>query len=252
MSEINMIAIGEELPCLKSIQPAGGFSVTVEWAVGARKGKIETVDLSPSILTFKLYRPLRDDEALFATVHLVEDGDAIAWGDGSIDMAATTVEQLAEEVMTNDDFAAFLKRNELTLDAAAGHLGISRRQVAYYAKSRAVPRLVALACEALERRWRPEAGIVVADEKADSSTKVHEGGFDLLGRTVRALDLSSGLEHWRQGQIVELIGGPHEPVVRYDTGGPKTVGIRWNWAAPETENKDFQGWAIRRPGPVKR
>jgi hypothetical protein len=39
-----------------------------------------------------------------------------------------------------------LDRHGLTLDAAGAVLGISRRQVAYYAKDRPIPRLVALAC----------------------------------------------------------------------------------------------------------
>ena len=60
-------------------------------------------------------------------------------------MAATTVERLAAESMTNTQFREFLERHGLTLDAGAV-LGISRRQVAYYAKDRPIPRLVTLAC----------------------------------------------------------------------------------------------------------
>jgi len=48
--------------------------------------------------------------------------------------------------MTNAQFQTFLERHGLTLDAAAAVLGISRRQVAYYAKDRPIPRLVTLAC----------------------------------------------------------------------------------------------------------
>ena len=44
----------------------------------------------------------------------------------------------------------FSTRNNLSLDAAAGQLGISRRLVAYYAKNRPVPRYIALACKYLE------------------------------------------------------------------------------------------------------
>ena len=81
----------------------------------------------------------------------MEDGAAIAWGDGSaIDVAATTIESLAEEAMTPDDFAEFLRRNRLSFNSAAAQLGISRRLVAYYAKERAIPRHIALACAYLE------------------------------------------------------------------------------------------------------
>ena len=72
-------------------------------------------------------------------------------------MAATTVERLAAERMGNADFRAFLSRHRLTLDGAAAALGLSRRQVAYYAKDKPVPRLVALACLGYERTIRREA-----------------------------------------------------------------------------------------------
>ena len=65
-------------------------------------------------------------------------------------MPATAVERLATDVMSNDDFAGFLTRNNLSLDAAAGQLGISRRLVAYYAKNRPIPRYIALACRYIE------------------------------------------------------------------------------------------------------
>ena len=76
---------------------AEGFSIAVEWADGPRIGRREIVDLAPDVLTYRFYRPLRDDPSLFKTLHLVDDGAAIAWGeDGSIDMPATAVERLAK------------------------------------------------------------------------------------------------------------------------------------------------------------
>ena len=89
---------------------------------------------------------MRGDIGLFASVQLGEDGDSLIWDKGRIDMAATTVERLAAESMTNAQFREFLERHGLTLDAAGAVLGISRRQVAYYAKDRPIPRLVTLAC----------------------------------------------------------------------------------------------------------
>ena len=110
------------------------------------------MDLAPLIFSKKIFAPLRDDESLFRTVHVVEAGAAIAWGDGgAIDVAATTIESLADETMTPADFAEFLRRNGLSFDSAAAQLGISRRLVAYYAKERAIPRYIALACAYLER-----------------------------------------------------------------------------------------------------
>jgi hypothetical protein len=150
MSETDVIVVDAPLPRIGSVRPAGTHSVTVSW-VGQER--IETVDLAPQILTYKIYRPLREDPRLFATVHVVGDGAAIAWGaDDVIDMSAATIERLASEVMTNHDFAAFLQRTNLSLNAAAAELGISRRLVAYYAKDRPVPRYIALACHYIEEQ----------------------------------------------------------------------------------------------------
>ncbi|HUJ83957.1 MAG TPA: MucR family transcriptional regulator, partial [Candidatus Acidoferrales bacterium] len=108
----------------------------------------------------------------FQTVHIVEGGAAIAWGDGDeIDIAATTVERLADESMTPADFSAFLQRHSLSFDAAAAQLGISRRLVAYYVKEREIPRYIALACAYLD----------TALPSAAESVSAHHGG------TVRAL-----------------------------------------------------------------
>jgi hypothetical protein len=151
MSAIDMISAGEPLPLIADVTAATPYSVLVTWQSGARAGLVEMVDLAPHILTYKLYRPLRENRELFATVRVIADGAAIGWGrDEEIDMPATAVERLATDVMSNDDFAGFLTRNNLSLDAAAAQLGISRRLVAYYAKNRPIPRYIALACRYLE------------------------------------------------------------------------------------------------------
>ncbi len=144
------------MPRLASVAPAEGLSIAIEWADGPRTGRSDIVDLAPDILTYRLYRPLRDDPALFATLHLVDDGAAIAWGDDeSIDMPATAIERLAEETMVAADFSRFLRRNRLTFDAAAAQLGISRRLIAYYAAGQPIPRHIALACERLDQVLAP-------------------------------------------------------------------------------------------------
>ena len=152
MSATERITVGEPMPRLTAVKATEGYSVVVEWSAGERSGRRETIDLGPDILTYAHYRPLRDDPALFATVHIVEDGSAVAWGgDAAIDMPATALERLASETMVAEDFARFLKRNRLTFDSAAAQLGISRRLVAYYAANRPIPRYIALACERLDQ-----------------------------------------------------------------------------------------------------
>ena len=152
MSATDLIAVGDPLPRLSAVEPAAGpYGVAITWAEGTRAGRRDVVDLAPIILTFKVFRPLREDAALFAAVRLGDGGASLVWpGDPDLDIGADSLEELAEETMSNVDFAAFLARNGLTYEAAAAQLGVSRRMVAYYAKSHAVPRLVGLACRYLE------------------------------------------------------------------------------------------------------
>jgi len=152
MSEAGRLVVGEPMPNIERVSARTPYRVEVLWRSGRRQGTSSVVDLAPLILSKKIFVPLRDDASLFATAHVVEDGSAIAWGDGGeIDVAATTIESLADETMTSEDFAGFLQRNALSFDSAAAQLGISRRLVAYYAKERTIPRYIALACAYLDR-----------------------------------------------------------------------------------------------------
>ena len=80
MSVTSQILAGA-MPRLSSVRPAGKYTVDVTWAEGERTSQTDRVDLSPLILSMKFYRPLRANQALFETVHLIDDGEAIAWGD---------------------------------------------------------------------------------------------------------------------------------------------------------------------------
>jgi hypothetical protein len=152
MNETEIVTVGRRLPKLATVAPTEKpFTVHVTWAEGERVGRTDSVDLAPVIFTFKVFRPLRDGTVPFDSVEVGEWGAALAWtGHPDLEIGAESVEDLAAETMTNHDFAAFLKRNRLTLDAAAAQLGIARRLVAYYAKEREVPRYIALACRYLD------------------------------------------------------------------------------------------------------
>jgi hypothetical protein len=125
----------------------------VTWCAGIRDGRTDTVELSPLVNVLKFYRPIRNND-LFRTVHLIEDGRAIAWGyDDKIDMPAASLEQLAEEGFTADDFKDFLKSNNLTHGEAAALLGRSRRQIENYLSGKEpIRRIVVLACFGLTAR----------------------------------------------------------------------------------------------------
>jgi hypothetical protein len=145
MSEADeILQVGNPLPRLASVDHRGGFRFAVSWSSGARAE--ELVDLAPVLLGLKVFRPLRDDLELLKSARVVDDGRAIQWGgDNALEIAAATVERLAYETMTPADFRNRMQRHGFSLDSAAPELGISLRLVAYYAKSRNVPRYIALA-----------------------------------------------------------------------------------------------------------
>ena len=143
---------GIPLPRISEIRPLPDFRLAIAWVEGSRRGRTDLVDLAPVIYTYKLYRPLRNNEELFQTARLVDDGNGVAWGDGRIDMPAELVEEIANETMTPQDFANFLERNGLTQEAAAALLGYSRRQIGNFVSVGPIPRVVALACHGYEVR----------------------------------------------------------------------------------------------------
>src|ERR1051326_1100736 len=152
MGATERVDSGIPMPLIGSICPVDAENRLVEgtWAEGNRLGRTEVVDLSPLIDTHRFYRPLRNDTALFDTVHVVDNGEAVAWGDDAVDMSADSIERLAMETMTAEDFRAFLARNNLTQEAAAAILGRSRRPIAAYVNEGGIPRIVALACRGYE------------------------------------------------------------------------------------------------------
>jgi hypothetical protein len=128
------------------IRVVGPMTVEVNWAEGTRAGRTDMLDLTPLIGSYKVYRPLRSNAGLFATAHLIEDGDVVAWDGADLEMTADLIEMLARQAMTPEDLAHFLARNNLTHEAAAALLGRSRRQIEYYLQRGPIPRVVALAC----------------------------------------------------------------------------------------------------------
>ena len=152
MNAIDSLDTGAVMARIASMRIVGPSSLEINWAEGSRTGRIDIVDLSPAIKSYKAYRPLRDNPRQFAKACLIDNGDVIAWEELGLDMSAELIETLAEDIMTSEEFAAFLKRHKLTQDAAAALLGRSRRQIGYYLTSGLVPRIVALACAGYEAK----------------------------------------------------------------------------------------------------
>lgn len=150
MSATDIEDTGVPLPRMSEVRALAPLSIAVTWAAGLRAGRTEVVDLSPVIGSYKIFRPLRKNEKLFATARLIEDGDAVAWDGDDLELSAEAIESLAEQSMSPEDFAAFMARNNLTLEAVAAILGYSRRQIGYYTTTGPIPRVVALACKGYE------------------------------------------------------------------------------------------------------
>jgi hypothetical protein len=93
------------------------------------------------------------DETAFARAAKGEGGHSIVWP-GEIDMGADRLWEMSLEQNGHLDAVEFIRwrwRYGLSLSDAAEALGLSRRQVAYYASGeRAVPRTVLLACKGWE------------------------------------------------------------------------------------------------------
>jgi hypothetical protein len=133
-----------------SVKPAGEYVLRVRWV----SGKQLLVDLRDMVHRLKALRALRDP-AVFARAVVGEGGHSAAWP-GDLDIGATRLLELGLEQSGRPDAVEFIRwrwRNGLSLTAAAEALGLSRRQVAYYASGEhEVPRYVLLAC----RGWEAE------------------------------------------------------------------------------------------------
>lgn len=141
MSEVKVIRIAE-------LKHAGEYRLRLRFS----SGKALTVDLRELVHRLKGLRPLRDIAA-FARGRVGEGGHSVAWP-GELDLGADRLFELALEQNGRADAVEFIRwrwRHGLSLTAAAEALGLSRRQIAYYASGEhEVPRTVLLACKGWE------------------------------------------------------------------------------------------------------
>lgn len=145
-----------EIPAISEVRPAEKLCIMVTWSRGPRAPKTEKIDLSPLVNSLKIYKPLRNNRALFETVHLLDEGgDIIAWGDDdAIDMDSLALEELARDMMTAEDFKALLNTLQFTHLTAGAMLGYSRRHIEnFLSGAKPVPRVCSLACAALRVRY---------------------------------------------------------------------------------------------------
>lgn len=127
MSATDWLDTGSLMARMGRARVVAPYTLEIVWAEGERGGRTDVVDLSPALGSYRIYRGLRDDAGLFATASVIEDGYALGFSGDAAKVSVDLIEQLADETMSPAEFAAFLKRNKLTQDAAAALLGRSRR-----------------------------------------------------------------------------------------------------------------------------
>ncbi|TPW26355.1 DUF2442 domain-containing protein [Martelella alba] len=147
----DIIAVGKRLPRLERVEPREGRKLFVRFDDGTEK----IVDLAPALESRRFYKPLRDDDALFRSFRISEYRNAIEWND-ELDFSAMWLEALPPAEFSNADFCRAMKELGQTQEGMASALELSRRQVAYYAKDRPIPRHVSFAVRyLLEHNHRP-------------------------------------------------------------------------------------------------
>ena len=101
-------------------------------------------DLAPALANHRLFVRLRDDDALFRTIRVNEDGNGVEWDDGS-ELSAEWIERLTPTFMANADFRAAMDELHMSLEGMAATLGTSRRLIADYRKDKPIPSHIGLA-----------------------------------------------------------------------------------------------------------
>lgn len=146
----DFITVGRPLPRIASVMIDDRKRVRVTW----RDGGVTTVDLAPVIQSHRAFIPLREDDDLFHTLRVNEDGNAIRWDD-DIELSAEWVERLPPVGMENVEFRHAMKMLGLSLEGMAAQLDVSRRLIASYRGVQPIPAHIALAVRYLLERQTP-------------------------------------------------------------------------------------------------
>ena len=139
---------------LTAVRPRPNSHLSLTFADGVSLD----VNLAPVIakhpVLSRLLRPV-----VFVTVQLGEFGASVIWADDdNLELAADNLRARAIEQAggySHELIWDWMHRHQLTLDAAARALGLSRRMLAYYRSGeKPLPRTVALACLGWEAEQR--------------------------------------------------------------------------------------------------
>lgn len=136
---------------IKAARITGPLKIEIDWSTG----ETLTADMTGWL------RPPFDalvDPGMFAQMRVDEwGGHGLSWPDG-LDLGADTVYELCRRqagLPTAQTFDAWMRRNRLSLATAAETLGMTRRMIAHYRTgSRPIPKVVGLACQAIDLGYR--------------------------------------------------------------------------------------------------
>ena len=139
---------------IKAMRVDGPLQLTLDWSTA------ETLRLDFAGLVKPPFDALKDP-AFFAQVALEPwGGHGLDWPHG-LSMDADRLYELCREqagLLTPHAFNDWMQRNGLSLQTAADSLGMTRRMIAHYRTgSRAIPRVVGLACKGWEAERRLQA-----------------------------------------------------------------------------------------------
>jgi hypothetical protein len=126
--------------------------ILVTW----RTGESQIIDTMPALASRRIFIALRTDDALFRTLKVNEDGNAIEWNDGA-ELSAIWLERLAPANFNNEEFRWAMDELGMSLDGMAAALEISRRQIADFRKDKPIPRHIALATRYLVEHHKKSA-----------------------------------------------------------------------------------------------
>ena len=138
---------------LKAARIVGPLTLDLDWSTG------ETLRAELAGWLRPPFDALRDP-AFFDRMQVDDWGGGLNWPDG-LDLGADALYELCRQqagLPTAREFDAWMQRNGLSLQTAADSLGMTRRMIAYYRTgSRAMPRIVGLACKGWEAEHRRHA-----------------------------------------------------------------------------------------------
>lgn len=140
--------MSDKYPRIHDVSVAGESVLRVDFG----KDGLREVDLSDFAQGKKAV--LRDPQ-VFRAVQVGEYGSSVEWQGIGLEVGGDALWRMAERqrgnAMRPEDFKAWRKRLGLTQAATADELGITRRAVIYYEQgARLIPKVVMLACKALE------------------------------------------------------------------------------------------------------